>query len=324
MSRVLVTHSLLAWFIVGLPPLSAEEDNPAGNDAAVEAASMLDAYASNLRSLERFDVRIDIDKSTPAPDGIVREHTQTDRLKIDRSAGLGLFVSVAEQRIAQKDGLVVEGEAATRAAMTAASISPQESFVRRFPEAAIRLKQEPFGKMLHSAGAPEVRLVGVATFPSPTMPEVLYDSIVKNLTSPVPGSTCRSSSNGEVQISVGYDDGKITNRMDWVFDSTRLVPLSIRSTFVSDSPDGTRRIPRYSEKVTWSEKGGVLVPQTITGEISRSYRVDGGAERTRVVEIYDIRFDWVSVNQDIPAEEFAATILKDPNKVAALVEKKED
>jgi hypothetical protein len=295
------------WVLVGTHNLCFADDRE-------EAASLLEAYMTNLRAINRFDVSIKFESlAFDDEKQATVEFGSKERLIVDRPNGRCLYVTFAEKRVSGLEADENEGSAKIHAAV----LSEDGGFLRDVPKSIAPIGKTTITSVLNRQTAPELRLIGVTKFPFPVMDGSVYKAAFTSAITPAANAKVALVGENAVRATVTYETRGADNRMTWVFDTDTNMPISARSTTMPGPDDTWKPKPDFVETYEWTSISGIYVPKSITGERRFPIRkAEGRSVFTNMT--YDVSFQWKSVNSDLDKSLFAKEKIADDQTLREL------
>lgn len=270
-----------------------------GEEPRTELASYLAASQANWEAVRQFDVMIRTDtvRDSPLDTGFVE--TTFERVIFDWDANRFLFAKRGTREFMDGRGLESLRQA----------ILVKDGYARTFraPGRATRLRPvENRGEVFDRYGVPDVRLtmflqLGQAQVGLWTKDRHLsFDTFAKQAktVSRIAGQSDADEFMMRFNNGVGYR---------WKFDTSKLVP-SEGEWNVKNRDLPVRVLGR--EKYEWDELDGVMLPQQVLGEFwevevpTGLSREEAQKRMVPVVTNRDVRFVWISVNDEFADERF--------------------
>lgn len=288
-------------FVVAITiPVVAEEPS----EDKSEALSVFQGFAANWAGLDSYDVALSIERFHVSPAGSFQEEFYRYRLFADFRRNNYLFV-VGGNR---EEGDFDDDPRITRATRAFCyNADAKEAWIRDIPKPAQRMRVDSLQQALAISGFPDLRLIGMYEAPRQFHIDQSLDQLFE--TEFHVGKTIRARALPKQRMEVCVEDpirgSNLRFERCYNFDGERLVPLSLKFSFVGD---GSRRL-RRKESIEWSEVGGVFLPTVVRGE--RIFGAKNKDDNISVAMQYDLNLEWVSVNDPLESETFSPQRLRD-------------
>ncbi|WP_168567262.1 hypothetical protein [Crateriforma spongiae] len=311
--------SAIATFVatLGICTLCSQPWASADGEASpetLEAVSFFEAYRGNLLAIDSFDVLMSETDSFMSEGRVTREVSRKTRLLLDSANDARLFAQSTE--IEEDNGK--PNERILGAGWRAAVMHLGKVTEREFPGNIEEFASLPEFAFNRSFTLPEIRLIGIYPFPPPNMGNNWVENQLDVMATARPGYSVTES--GKDGVYIAHDFSKVSEEGDtkreWVFSVDGLVVKSYRLTIYNKVTK--RWVPHNQELIKWESIGGVFVPVSISGEQRVASRKKDGTIGINF-RLYDVEFDWRSVNQEMDPTRFDSQLVVNLENVRNLV-----
>ncbi len=303
----LLRSCVLLLVLIGSADANGQDGAPVEEDQVAEVASIFTAFANNLRSLETYDLLIQMESSWVSDKAPLSQTAKYVRLMFDQERQRYLTV----QR-ETTDGWVRpnEGVQTQRVDLLTAAVSIDHV-------TALRLRQdirfhslsmeEGFSLMQHT---PDIQNIGLYGFPAGFRPQGQEKRSVERRRLMAHVNKIEMDEN---HFSVEFQDAETIIR-SISFDRQEMVPRSTKEWFTSK--DGDRRMT-WKEDYQFSVHQGVQLPIKLVQEKKESREYE--TKKVSGVSMMIVDFHWLKVNESLDDKYFIKSILDDDNLLMQLV-----
>jgi len=282
------------------------------NDGEKEAASLLTHYIGNLEAIESFDVLIDMDRQWVGLNGALEGYTSKERLIVDPQGKRCCSVRklTRTRYLPSKNGATEEKDEALRVVVSNGS----KAWGRDFPQPAFPINAADLRTVLRTNDTVHVQSIGIIAFPlryaeienfRQHVEYLRFGKLKLKLASGLQG-------NPAIRMFLPYTENVAEEKVI-ALDRDSLAPRKMSKTFVNQN----LRTRQVQESYAFTERNGIILPSTITGEKrTRKMIVDKAIVGT---DIYDVKLHWRSINEDLDRERFMQQFVLDANKALSLL-----
>lgn len=322
-----ILRSILFVFSIGLGCCLRTHAQSPGfeNETQAEAGSIMQALGANMSALECFDMSVTEETSHVSPEddsGIDFVHRW--RYVCNFREGVHLVIASHRRHRFSLTADTEKRERFFRGVFVDKSKLEAWLLVADSPgQIDLRSKDaDSFDRWaLQASGFPEPRLIGLAPYPHGFGAQISLEEVFRNsFAPPFRVSASGTGPKDRMEIVRIKDMGNEAPSLAWryLMDMERLVPLQLAFDFVRKDGEVARKA---TEKLTWIDHDGLMVPQEIHGVRHLHSRRD--AKQT-ILEHYDVVFTWHSVNNLDALPKVDKTILSSTRELMRLLKAADD
>lgn len=284
----------------------AEESGEGQSAQDRRASSYLYAQMVNADALKSFDVLIRYEAFHDiAPESYIRDEIML-RLRVDFTANKLLAVRRIERRQMEKE--VSEDE--KRLVLLLGACATDEQTTETNFDGKTKRNSIGMPATMAELELVDVRYVGISSYPRlasrhSTFAQTLAESKAAQGFRITPVNSDRLRISRESLIGNSIDDRGL---VEWIFDTTMLVPTSFYSEFSRSVAGKKVRYPRCRESIEWQDADGVIVPVRIVGTELGEERIGGKVVKYEVDKT--VQFHWFHVNGKVDDESYSAKLIE--------------
>jgi hypothetical protein len=292
-------------FVVWWPPLHAPAKDPGSGDAA----SLIEAFTSQMSSLRSYDVYIKISMTRVDLRGFpVASVTQLQRHAVDKDRRQFAFVRQVEKETFPTRDDPGEGAVCTKFGLAGLYADNGNVHGRRFPERGWRVVGGNVRERADIFSIYAINGIGVSQQPSfMARPGAWAQAVDVTALGLHQDSSVAWGDDGKVDVVCWMPKTRVRvlRRDDWAiarsgtawnFDAAKLLPTKVTHLTKAEYRGETVTRTKQVEQYEWHQVGKNYVPKSIVFDISSSETGDDG-KKIPIVNFVDIEFDWRSVNE---------------------------
>ncbi|WP_430454873.1 hypothetical protein [Rhodopirellula europaea] len=278
-----------------------------------EVSSIGEAYCANWLAVTSYDVLMTVSEFRISDRGDSMERVTSHRQIVDHENETFWMGSRTEV-----EQLSAAGVSVKRHLMSVSCYDGRtgEEWMKSSGRNAMRLAGDDFLKALHRSREPDPRWTGVLVAEYAYAGKTLEESFSTNY-SPTKEFRLHSRTGMTVDLSVKVPVSPgISHVIELVrFDTNRWVPTMLTQTFFLRE----RSEPRLREVYEWEEREGIYLPVKVRGE--HNMNVMSGGERSETPLVYDVDFQWLSVNNGKKdREKWSVGLMSDSERVLKMLD----